>query len=73
MKNKRILWKICVTAVFLIAIITYSPLIIKTGKVEPFLFGLPFALWTSIGLTILVVGLTFLGGLVLPNDEEGIK
>lgn len=73
MTNQKKLWRICVIAVVLIAILVYSPLITKAGKTDPFLFGMPFTLWTSMLLTIFVVALTYVGGLFLPNDEEGSK
>ncbi len=71
-KNKRI-WKFCVVSVIVIIALTFSPLIIASGKIHPFLFGLPYTLWTGIVLTILLVILTLIAGNALPNDEEGEK
>lgn len=73
MKNRKILWRLCVVAVVFITVAIYSPLITKTGKIEPSVLGLPFSLWTSILLTIIVVFLSYLGGLVLPFKEEDEK
>ena len=73
MKNKKFLWRCCVVAVIAIILITFSPLIIKTGKIKPDLFGLPFTLWAGILLTVALVALTYLGGLVLPFEEEDKK
>ena len=68
-KNKRI-WQICVAAVILIIIITFSPLVTGNGKINPFLFGLPYTLWMGILLTIVLVILTLIGGNAITNEEE---
>jgi uncharacterized membrane protein len=71
-KNKRI-WRLCVVSVILIIIITFSPLVIAPGKIQPFLFGLPYTLWMGIILTIALVVITLIAGNALSNDEEGGK
>jgi len=73
MKYNKLLWRICVVAVILIIVVTFSPLIIAPGKIDPSLLGMPFTLWTSILTTIALVVLTYLGGRVSPNDEEESK
>ena len=57
----------------LIIAITFSPLVIAPGKINPFLFGLPYTLWMGILLTIVLVVITLIAGNALPNDEEGEK
>ncbi len=71
-RNKRI-WQFCVAAVIVIIAITFSPLVIAPGKIQPFLFGLPYTLWIGIVLTIVLVVITLIAGNALPNDEEGRK
>lgn len=73
MKYNKRLWNIYITSVILIIAITFSPLIITSGKINPSVFGLPFTLWSSIITTIALVVLTYLGGRVSPNDEEESK
>ena len=73
MKNKALIWKLCVVAVLIIIPVTFSPLVISTGKINPRLFGLPYTLWVSILITIILVVLTFIGGYVLPDEEEDGK
>lgn len=70
MKRNKIIWKICVVAVLFIIIITFSPLVIAPGKINPFLFGLPYTLWMGIILTIALVVITLIGGNAITNDEE---
>ncbi len=71
MKNKKLIWKLCVAAVLLIIIITFSPLVIAKGKIEPFFFGMPYTLWMSALLTMILVAITFFAGKILPDEEEG--
>lgn len=73
MKYNKRLWKIYVVIVILIIVVTFSPLIIAPGKINPSVWGIPFTLWTSILATIALVVLTYLGGRVSPNDEEESK
>lgn len=70
MKDKKLIWKLCVGAVLLIIIFTFSPLVIAPGKIDPFLFGLPYTLWVGIVLTILLVIITLIGGNAITNEEE---
>ena len=73
MKYNKRLWRIYVIAVILIITVTFSPLIIAPGKIDPSVLGMPFTLWTTILTTIALVVLTYLGGRVSPNDEEESK
>jgi hypothetical protein len=51
-------------------IITFTPLVMPAGKIFPKLFLMPYTLWVSIFITIVLVGLTYIGGRVHLNDEE---
>jgi hypothetical protein len=70
MKNNKRIWQLCVAAVILIIIFTFSPMVIAPGKVSPVLFGLPYTLWMGILLTIALVVITLIGGNAITNDEE---
>ena len=70
MKNKKLIWKLCVAAVIVIILITYSPLITAEGKYTPSFLHLPYSLWTTIILAMLLVALTYVAGKVLPDNEE---
>ena len=58
---------IVVLAVILV-VITFTPLILAPGKIEPKFLAMPFSLWTSITITIILVLLTFLATRIR-NDE----
>jgi hypothetical protein len=73
MKSKKRIWSLCVTLVILIIILTFSPLITGKGKTEPFLFGLPYTLWTGILLTIALVIITLIAGNAITDEEEDGK
>ncbi len=70
MKRNKIIWKLCIIAVLLIVLFAYTPLVIGTGKIEPVLIGFPYSLWLSVLLTIFLVVLTFIGSIVIPDEEE---
>lgn len=69
MKKKRY-WYGCVAAVLTIIIITFTPVVIPAGKSEPYFLDMPYSLWLTFLLTLALVGFTFVGGRVLPQDKE---
>ena len=69
-KSKSIYWKICCTAVILLSILTFTPLVIPQGKYIPQLFGIPYSLWIGILITVGFVVLTFIGTVVHPGKKE---
>ena len=66
-------WKMCVAAVIFLSAITFTPLVIPAGVFEPELFGVPYTLWVSILITVLLVLITYIGTRVHPgrNSDEG--
>jgi hypothetical protein len=70
MKYNRKLWRITFAAAVFLIIITFTPLIIAPGKIEPKLFSMPYTLWTSILITIALVVLTYIGGRVHLRKKE---
>jgi Na+/melibiose symporter-like transporter len=69
MKNKRY-WRIIATMAILLILITFTPLVIAPGKTDPKLFSMPYTLWMSILITVVLVVLTYVGGRVHLNDED---
>lgn len=43
-----------------LVVLTFSPVILSPGKIEPKILSLPFTLWTSLLITIVLVLLTYL-------------
>lgn len=58
--RKQILSKVVVGIAISLVILTFSPVILHPGKIEPRVLSMPFTLWTSILITIVLVVLTFL-------------
>jgi uncharacterized membrane protein (DUF4010 family) len=68
-KKRRMYWRITAAAAIFLIVITFTPLVIPSGKTEPWLFSMPFTLWVSILITIALVVLTYIGGRVHLNDD----
>lgn len=66
MKSKQ--WKILVSAVILVTVCAFLFLFTE-DKLEPTLVGIPFAFWTGLAVSILVVFATFLGSKVFPFED----
>lgn len=71
-KSKRKYWKWSCLAVIFLSVISFTPLIIPNGTYKPMVFGVPYSLWTSFLITVLLVVLTYIGTKVHPGmkDEE---
>ncbi|PIF05516.1 MAG: hypothetical protein CSA36_06330 [Draconibacterium sp.] len=69
-KKYHLYWKIIVVLAILLISATFSPLIIQPGKTEPRLFSMPYTLWASIVIAILLVVLTYFGGKVHLHNES---
>ena len=70
--NKKRIWRGCVIAVLAITVYTYFGLVPESSKIEPDFLGIPFVLWHSMVLTLLIVVLTYVGGKTLPENEEDV-
>jgi len=69
--KKKTIWRICTLVVPILIILAYTPLMIPNGVYKPMLLGLPYTLWTSFIITVVLVALTYIGARVHPgNDEE---
>ena len=65
--RKRRYRAIVVLAIVLV-LITFTPLVLQPGKIEPKFLSLPYTLWTSMCITIILVVLTYLGSRVRNDD-----
>ena len=59
-KQKKLLRYVLVGVALGLVILTFTPLILGPGKIEPKLLSLPYTLWTSILITVILVLLTYL-------------
>lgn len=66
-KTKRRRYLLVAVAVALVAI-TFTPLILNPGKIYPKFLSMPYSLWTSILISIILVILTYLASKVQDKD-----
>jgi hypothetical protein len=67
-RSKRRAWSILVAVAVVLVVITFTPLILNPGKIYPKLLSMPFSLWTSMLITIILVLLTYLASKVQDKD-----
>ncbi len=60
--QRRVYYNLLVLLSLLVVIISFSPLVLVKDKVNPAFLNMPFALWTNILATIILVFFTFIGG-----------
>ena len=65
-------WRVCCALAIFFSLITFTPLIIPQNQIGPLLLGIPYSLWTSFLITVILVVLTYIGTRVHPgiNHEE---
>jgi len=71
--NKKALWWICCISAAVIVIISFTSLAIPENTSEPRWMGMPYVLWVSMLLSVLLVVLTVLGTLVHPGNRQTEK
>ncbi len=52
-------------------VLGYTPLMIPNGVYKPMILGIPYSLWTSFLITVILVALTYIGSKVHPGSDEG--
>ena len=60
MKQKKILRYVLVGVALVLTVLTFTPVVLHPGKIDPKLLSMPYTLWTSILITVLLVLLTYL-------------
>ncbi|MFM7091477.1 MAG: hypothetical protein ACKOZZ_11785 [Bacteroidota bacterium] len=61
-KQRRLFYNLLVLLSLLVVVFSFSPIVLVKNKVNPTFLSMPFALWTNILATIVLVFFTFLGG-----------
>jgi hypothetical protein len=74
-EKKQKYWRILRTVVLVVSLITFTPLVIPRGQIQPMLFGIPYTLWAGFVQTVVLVALTYLGTRVHPGlgEEEEVQ
>lgn len=68
--KKRKYWRLLRTLAIVLCLLTFTPLVIPSGKYKPELLGIPYSLWTSYLITIALVVLTYFGTKVHRSTED---
>ena len=68
--GRKTIWLVCIWLVVLIIAVIYSPLILRSGVTEPWIFGLPFTLWTTLVGAFSIVIITAIAALCRPSSDE---
>lgn len=66
--KRVILWRLTLAAAIVLAIISFTPIVIPTREIEPTLVGMPVTLWTGIIVAFLFVVLTYIAGRIHPQN-----
>lgn len=69
-KPNKTYWHICIVAVVVLSIITFTPLVIPKGVYEPMVLGIPYTFWVTFLIMIIYVVLTFIGTRIHPGRHE---
>ena len=71
MKKNKKYWTLCVVLVVVLLVLAYTPLMIPNGVYKPMILGIPYTLWTSFLIAVILVALTYIGSKVHPGSDEG--
>ncbi len=69
MKGKNYYWSFYAIAVFILAAISFTPLVIPYGVVEPYFLGLPRTLWAGLSISISIYIFLVLAALTSGGEE----
>ncbi len=62
------IWNAILFAVLALAVGSYW-FVFEENKLTPILWNIPFIFWSGFLITVLVVGLTYLGSVFFPHEE----
>ena len=67
--TRRRRWRSLIVALAVIlVVIMFTPVILAPGKIYPKFLSMPYSLWTSLTMTIILVLLTYLASRVMDED-----
>jgi hypothetical protein len=70
---KKKIWLLCCISAAIIVVIGFTSLALPENEHHPKFLGIPYALWVSMLLSVLLVLLTVLGTLVHPGNAKSEK
>ncbi|WP_116105298.1 hypothetical protein [Lewinella sp. IMCC34191] len=66
-------WTICCALAIIIMLTAFTPLFLPAGESEPRLAGMPYTLWSGIGLCMVMVVLTAVATIVHPGGRRKVE
>lgn len=70
MERRRLYWRLCYSAVFLLSVLTFTPIVTPAHTYRPTLGGLPYTLWMGLVVTVALVLLTYFATRLYPVQHE---
>lgn len=67
-RRRKTAWRVIAAMALVLVVITFTPLILSPGRIHPGFLSMPYTLWTSILITIILVVLTYAGSRTRNND-----
>lgn len=64
---KPIIWRLCCLSVAALSILSFTPVVIPSGIIEPTIGNLPRTLWSGIIIAFAILALTLVGMFVHPD------
>ncbi len=68
--GRYLTWRACCAAMVLVAIVSFTPIVIPPGQHEPTLAGLPRTLWTGLLVSVTIILLVLVGAYVHPDRDH---
>ncbi len=69
MLNRRMIWRLCCIAVLILAVLTFTPLVIPPDESAPLFMGLPRTLWAGMAIYLALTVLTFIGARAYRGED----
>lgn len=68
---KSNVWKFCCICSILLSIVAFTPLVIPSQVVKPFVFGMPRTLWAGLLISLGLMVITIVGAWAANSSEKG--
>ena len=70
---KVCIWRFCCFCSILLSIVAFTPLVIPSGIMKPFVFGMPRTLWTGLLISFGLMIVTIVGASTADSSQKGGK
>jgi hypothetical protein len=65
------IWRLCCLCSILLSFLAFTPVVIPSKTIEPFVFGMPRTLWAGLLISLGLMVVTIVGACVADSEEEG--